>query len=45
VIISADFDSYWVGFTLEHLNIPVNIDFASRNREINQNSSFSVIEF
>jgi len=32
-----DHDANPVDFTLEHLNIPVNIGFASRNREINQN--------
>jgi sarcosine oxidase subunit beta len=38
-----DHDANPVNFTLEHLNIPVSIGFASRNREINQNSSFLMI--
>jgi sarcosine oxidase subunit beta len=39
-----DHDANAVDCTLEHLNIPVSIDFASRSREINQNPSFSVIK-
>jgi len=38
-----DHDADPVSFTLEHLGTPVSLGFASRNREINQNSSFSVI--
>ena len=38
-----DHDTNPVEFMLEHLKIPVSMGFASRNREINQNSSFSVI--
>lgn len=38
-----DHDNSPVEFTLEFLNRPVSLGFASRNREINMNSSFSVI--
>ena len=38
-----DHDANPVNFTLEQLNIPISIGFASRNRKINQNSIFSVI--
>ena len=36
-------DTNPVDFMLEHLKIPVSMRFSSRNRETNQNSSFSVI--
>ena len=38
-----DHDANPVDFTLEHLNNPVRLVFASRNREVNQSSSFSVL--
>jgi sarcosine oxidase subunit beta len=38
-----DHDTNPVEFMLEHLKIPVSMRFASRNRETNQNSKFSVI--
>jgi len=38
-----DHDTNPVDFMLEHLKIPVSMGFALRDREINQNSSFSVI--